>query len=171
MNGLAFLAGVTLLAGIQQTPRTPQSVAQPIASLHPEPAMELLLLDVVSHNLRLETALPAYQDSSGHRFIPLRQMCFTMGFRVRVYAARRYASGFLTTPTDTFELDGLEGFTKRKGQRFKFTPSSCFQRDGDLYIDADVLQLATGLRFKFFFLKMELQVDLDRKSTRLNSSH
>lgn len=159
MDLSSLLVGAALLAGLQQSPSPPMQAAGPAAAVTADSATDLLLLDVVYHHMRLESAMPAYQDSSGKRYLPLKQLASALGFRLSVYPARRFASGFLAAPSEEFQFDGLGGYTRWRESSFHFSPNLCFAREGDLFVESDLLQQAAGLRFAFRLSRMEIEVD------------
>jgi hypothetical protein len=123
--------------------------------------VELILLDVLYNHLRLETALSALQDVHGKRYLPLRQLSNTLGFRLHVDPLKRVAGGFLIDPSDRIAFNGVTGRCIRKRQSILFDPSRCFEREGELYVEADVLGRVAGLHFEWLLNKLELDVTSD----------
>lgn len=163
MHPSALVAVLSILAGQAQHPAT-QSVALLSSSTHAassNDANELMLMDVVYQHLRLDTSNPAFQNPDGHRFLPLRQIANALGFRLRVYPARKFASGFLTAPSDTFEIDGAEGFYRRKGVVTRFDHNLCYEREGELYVESGLLEKAAGLHFTWKLTRLEIDVESD----------
>ena len=163
MHPSALLAVLSVLAGQAQHPAT-QGVALISGPTHSTPSndtSELMLMDVMYQHLRLDTSTPAFQNPDGHRFLPLRQISNALGFRLRVYPARKFAAGFLTAPSDTFEIDGAEGFYKRKGVVTRFDHNLCYEREGELYVESGLLERAAGLHFTWKLTRLEIDVESD----------
>ncbi len=163
MNSSAAIAVLFMLAGQVQLP-APQKSASLSGPMHATPSedpSELMLLDVMYQHLRLDSAAPAFQNPDGHRFLPLRQLAIALGFRLRVYPARKFATGFLTAPSDKFEFDGVEGFYRRKGVITKFDHHLCYERDGELFVESSLLERAAGLHFTWRLTRLEIDVESD----------
>lgn len=126
-----------------------------------ETNVELLLVDVLYDHLRLDTALSTLQDSQGHRYLPLRQFANALGFRLHVEPGKRVAGGFLGDPSDRVALNGLIGRFVHKGKATAFDPNLCFERENDLYVDAELVGKIAGLHFLWRLNRLELDVSSD----------
>lgn len=131
------------------------------SSIAPDPNLDLLLVDVIYGNLRLTGSLPALVDQNGARYLPLKALGQALGFRIFVDSKAQTARGFLTSPKDRFSLDGRGGVYIRNGVKRTFAPSSCFESEGDLYMDSEQVAKITGLHFVWRLLKLELEVKSD----------
>lgn len=123
--------------------------------------IEILLLDVLYDHLRLETALSALQDAKGRRFLPLRQLGKALGYRLHVDAVKRTAGGFLADPTDRFAVNGRTGRCVHRGWNMEFDPALCFERDGEFYLDSDLVARFCGIHFEWRMSKLEMDVTSD----------
>ncbi len=151
---LGVVAGLTLATAQVPTGQTK-------GPSRDDSSAELLLLDVLYDHLRLDNALPALQDSHGKRFLPMRQLGIALGFRLRVEPSKHLASGFLGDPSDRIAMNGFLGKFVHKGKPLLFDPTLCFERDGDLYLDAETLSKSTGLHFDWKLNRLELNVTSD----------
>lgn len=146
-----IVAGYLIGAAAHQTQRSNGPLVD-------DSTVELLLIDVLYNHLRLETALPAVQDSRGHRFLPARQLSNALGFRVHVDPSKRVLSGFLSSPRDRIALNGTTGRCVHKGKTLLFDSLLCFERDGDLYIEDALVQRIADLHFDWRLNRLELDV-------------
>src|SRR5687768_4027768 len=90
---------------------------------------ELLLVDVLYGRFRVNNSLAALQDDQGRRYLPVRELSKALEFRLFVDAGRKAARGFLSSPTDRIDFDGIRGTCKRKGSTQRFDPFLCFEQD------------------------------------------
>jgi hypothetical protein len=124
----------------------------------PEAQPDLLLMDVVYDQLRVDSALTVLQDRQGRRFVPVRQFAATLGFRLHVDAGTRRISGFLNSPSDRLELDGTKGSYKRTSSAGRFDIDLCFVKDGELYLESDLFAKITGLHLLWQMSLLQLEV-------------
>jgi|GEM_PF-2379600 len=120
--------------------------------------MELLLVDMTYQHSRLGADISALQDKQGQRFLPLQLISNDLGFRLRIDLTQKSATGFLRSPSDRIELNGIMGTSKSRLGSIRFAPSLCFNRDKELYIESELLAKLTGLKFNWRMDKLEIDV-------------
>lgn len=130
-----------------------------------EPKVEVLLVEVLYGSLRLNTSLVAYQDEQGRRYLPLRELARVLDFHLYVNEKAQTVRGFLASPNDRLELSAETGRYKRSGVSGAFSPTACFAKDSDLYVDSGLLHDVAGLGFEWRMLKLEVVVSSDRPLT------
>jgi len=132
----------------------------PSVVVYAEP--EPLLLDLLYEGIRLDNSLAGLTDSLGRRFLPMRAVGAALGCRLHVDPAKKTVAGFISVPSDRVELNGDAGKCKRGTHSFAIEPWQCFQRDGDLYVEADLLARWAGFRFLWRLNRSEVEVWADR---------
>lgn len=152
------LTGLTSASGTHAPGVGPDDRTNTTVSTSSSDAHELLLLDVMYDQLRVDNALSVLQDKQGRRYIPVRQFSSTLGFRLHVDPAKEIVRGFLNTPSERLDLDGVKGVYKFKGVQSKFDPHGAFARDGDLYLDADLFCRIAGLHLLWQMNLLQLEV-------------
>jgi hypothetical protein len=155
------LAGVLSPAGVHHVgvkPNDGVSGSKAAVSSSTDAQPELLLMDVMYDQLRVDSALSVLQDKQGRLYVPVRQFASTLGFRLHVDPSRKTISGFLNSPSERLELDGVKGTYRQKRSTTKFDPALSFARDGDLYLDADVFARIAGLHLLWQMNLLQLEV-------------
>lgn len=158
----AGLAGLLISQTGQQTGQVAKGSAQNPTVVVYTPEPEPLLLDLLYEGIRIDNSLAGLTDTLGHRFLPLRTVASALGCRLHVDPAKRTVTGFLSAPSDRVELSGSTGKCKRGNKTYPFQPWQCFQRDGDLYVEADLLARWAGFQFLWRLNRSEVEVGADR---------
>jgi hypothetical protein len=121
-------------------------------------APELLLMDVVYEQLRVDSALSVLQDHQGRRYLPLRQFASGLGFRLHVDLAKKRVTGFFNSPSQQIAIDVVKGTYKQGLTAGRFDPALCFEQDGDLYIESELFSRIAGLHLGWQMNLLQLQV-------------
>ncbi|MEI8282821.1 MAG: stalk domain-containing protein, partial [Armatimonadota bacterium] len=129
-----------------------------VANKSPNSAYELMLFDFVYAHRRIDSFVTVLQDSSGRKFIPLRHVGVSLGYRLQVNLAEKKISGFLATQKDRVTLDLKSGSGTCRGTEVTFDPAACFEQEGDLYVEASVFCKWTNLDFIWKLDRLEVDV-------------
>ncbi len=115
-------------------------------------------MDVVYDQLRVDSALSVLQDKQGHRYVPIRQFASTLGFRLHVEIDKRKITGFLNSPSERIDFDGIKGVCRQGQKTTRFDPNLCFIKDGDVYLDANEFSKIAGLKLVWQMNLLQLEV-------------
>ncbi len=131
---------------------------QTLASKEPAAHYEFLLFDFVYSHRRIDSFVTILQDTAGRKYIPLRHVALSLGYRLQIKAGERKISGFLNSPRDRIAIDAKLGTGSRAGVPFKFDSTICFEQEGDLYVESSVFSQWFHLQLNWRLDRLDVEI-------------
>ena len=119
---------------------------------------EVMLFDFVYAHRRIDSFVTVLKDSDGRKFVPLRSVGVSLGYRLQVNLEEHKVTGFLANLSDRVDLDLKLGSGICRGSAVKFDPTTCFEQDGDLYVESTVF--CKWANFDLIWKMDRLEVDV-----------
>ncbi len=128
------------------------------ASLNPGPNVESsLLVELRLGNRALSSAFPAILVQGGKICLPFRALCDALQVPAAVDLTALRAAGHLSQPHGAFHLDVRARRAQANATVIVFEPWRALAFEGDLYVDAHLLEAWLPLRFHFDYSRLELR--------------
>lgn len=143
-------------------PKTPKSPAAPATSVAPPVTgkEEALVMQLIIDDIEMEEFVEGFRIGD-KLYLPLGQLTALVDFAINVDTAAKTAKGWFIREENTFVLT-MDSATI-KGETQVLPPNSVLTKDGDLFVDSDLLQRWFPLDFLMNRYNMTLLLNAREK--------